>query len=886
MRPGRQPPDSLRLPPHNNHLFLTSDDDLPTPPYRAEASTSNLHAQHHPDFPSPAYVSRSNVNLNQMDEKKNDSRENTWEEKKVHYDTPSPYGHFRNDSSDMMGGHSRTASVAGTDDSDDESDYDWSGEEDLVDEEQKFEERMGVAKKKKGWGPKRIITLLFSSLIGSTFLAGVMVTPGILIHFYWYKPNPTEQRLYIKQNVQAWTFWAAANLLISWYLALLVDLVPVVFTMIVSAAWGHVSEVIKSRVELFESVKNTIKPLLYAGCGWASWVIIFESIYKLYDSDVGDRSRAPYLDRVSQVVSFFFFLTLVLCIQKMLSHMIAFSFHQTVFKERIEQVQIALSAIEKLRDYRPKHRKTGSRTPIFGHTPFSEKPHFDWSTKDTGSDADGEGEGSVSKGKKKDKGKHKRKDSKALASLASPVSESSDPYQSIGPSPLASRPMTPSNLGNGESSPHRYPPSRGGSPEHDADATIKHAAKAIKSTLLHDARNIKGKDKDLSSMVWDVNSTTEAKRLARSIFTRYRDRHRSYLIPADFYPAFHGDQDAAQAAFRVFDKDNNGDLSRPEIKTTLVKMYKERRFLSRSMRDASVALKSLDHILLFFAFVILFFISLSVFGVEVGDSLTSVYSLGIAASFIFKNAASQAFDAIMFLFVTHPYDTGDRVFIDDEVLVVKKMTLFATVFTRSDGTETYYFNSQLFNKFITNVRRSGKQFENLTMQVAWKTPTWKIDKLEELMNQWLSTESNRWFEPSTSIMFQKIEFQRYLELTMGIGHNSNWQDWGLRWQRKTVFHAAVNYYCRQLGIGLYNTPMPICYVNANGNVVPQSPGQDNAPLEGPSRPDLPELDTTDFPDLHKPALGFIPPAESRAHLLRARKSRSRKAGMRGMGADG
>ena len=102
----------------------------------------------------------------------------------------------------------------------------------------------------------------------------------------------------------------------------------------------------------------------------------------------------------------------------------------------------------------------------------------------------------------------------------------------------------------------------------------------------------------------------------------------------------------------MFDKDGNGDISRSEIKSTLVKVYKERRFLSRSMRDVGVALKTLNHILLFFAFAILFFISLSVFGVQVGDSLTSVYTIGIAASFIFKNAASSAFDAVMFLFVT------------------------------------------------------------------------------------------------------------------------------------------------------------------------------------------------------------------------------------------
>jgi small-conductance mechanosensitive channel len=89
-----------------------------------------------------------------------------------------------------------------------------------------------------------------------------------------------------------------------------------------------------------------------------------------------------------------------------------------------------------------------------------------------------------------------------------------------------------------------------------------------------------------------------------------------------------------------------------EIKSAILQVYKERRFLSRSMKDVGEALKTLHRIILFFGGVILFFISLSVFGVDIGNSLTSVYSIGIAASFIFKNSASSAFDAIMFLFVT------------------------------------------------------------------------------------------------------------------------------------------------------------------------------------------------------------------------------------------
>ena len=140
------------------------------------------------------------------------------------------------------------------------------------------------------------------------------------------------------------------------------------------------------------------------------------------------------------------------------------------------------------------------------------------------------------------------------------------------------------------------------------------------------------------------------------------------------------------------------------------------------MRDVGQALRSLNKVLLLFAFIIIFFISLSVFGVNYTSSLTSFFTVGIAASFIFKSTCQRVFDSIMFLFVTHPFDTGDRCFIDTENLVVKKMGLLATVFTRADGSETYYFNSQLFTKFITNARRSDKTGQMCTLFIAWKTP--------------------------------------------------------------------------------------------------------------------------------------------------------------------
>ena len=61
------------------------------------------------------------------------------------------------------------------------------------------------------------------------------------------------------------------------------------------------------------------------------------------------------------------------------------------------------------------------------------------------------------------------------------------------------------------------------------------------------------------------------------------------------------------------------------------------------------------------------------------------------------------------------------------------------------------------------------------MQVSWRTPLEKLDQLEKCMNNWLQTEENRWFQPTTSVTLQHIEYQRFLEITIGIPCNSNWQ---------------------------------------------------------------------------------------------------------------
>ena len=84
----------------------------------------------------------------------------------------------------------------------------------------------------------------------------------------------------------------------SWGLAMVIDLVPVLVRYFISASWGHVSEHLKNRLEAYDAVKNTVKPLFYAASGWVSWNIIFGNIYQLYNPGDPDKSRALYTKRV------------------------------------------------------------------------------------------------------------------------------------------------------------------------------------------------------------------------------------------------------------------------------------------------------------------------------------------------------------------------------------------------------------------------------------------------------------------------------------------------------------------------------------------------------------------------------------------------------------
>ena len=62
--------------------------------------------------------------------------------------------------------------------------------------------------------------------------------------------------------------------------------------------------------------------------------------------------------------------------------------------------------------------------------------------------------------------------------------------------------------------------------------------------------------------------------------------------------------------------------------------------------------------------------------------------------------------SIIFLFIKHPYDVGDRVTIGDKTYTVKEMRLLSTIFLDSNACQVQAPNTWMNTQLIHNIRRS------------------------------------------------------------------------------------------------------------------------------------------------------------------------------------
>ncbi|KAH9718259.1 hypothetical protein KPL71_022152 [Citrus sinensis] len=161
----------------------------------------------------------------------------------------------------------------------------------------------------------------------------------------------------------------------------------------------------------------------------------------------------------------------------------------------------------------------------------------------------------------------------------------------------------------------------------------------------------------------EIKSESEAKNLADKIIKKL-ETPQSEFIGEQKLKEFLDDEQHVKKMLKLFRAVKSGKINKADFKKWVIKVYNDRKTLKRSLNDAKTAIEELNRILSGIVVVVIIIVWLLVMGLLTYKVIAVITSQLLLLAFMFGNTARTCFEAIIFVFVTHPFDVGDRCFID------------------------------------------------------------------------------------------------------------------------------------------------------------------------------------------------------------------------------
>ncbi|KAM6541891.1 hypothetical protein CsatB_006338 [Cannabis sativa] len=180
----------------------------------------------------------------------------------------------------------------------------------------------------------------------------------------------------------------------------------------------------------------------------------------------------------------------------------------------------------------------------------------------------------------------------------------------------------------------------------------------------------------------------------------------------------------------------------------------------------------------------------------------------LAAAFMFKDTCKTIFEALVFIFVMHPFDVGDRCVIDGIPLLVEEMNILNTVFLKLNNEKVYYPNAVLSTKPISNYYRSSDMGDTVEFSIDFNTPVEKIALLREKIKKYLEENPQTW-HPIHRVVVLEIENVNKLKMALYPNHTINFQEYGERNRRRSELVMELKRIFEEIHIKYYLLPQTV-----------------------------------------------------------------------------
>ncbi|KAH0990663.1 hypothetical protein GBA52_002146 [Prunus armeniaca] len=305
----------------------------------------------------------------------------------------------------------------------------------------------------------------------------------------------------------------------------------------------------------------------------------------------------------------------------------------------------------------------------------------------------------------------------------------------------------------------------------------------------------------------EIKTECQAKDAAKKIFLKVAKPGSSYIYLEDLMPFMHKDE--ALKTIHLFGAANESDrISKSALRDWVVSAFRERRALALSLNDTKTAVDELHNILNIIVAVIIVIIWLIILGIPVTHFLLLISSQLLLVVFIFGNTCKTVFEAIIFLFVMHPFDVGDRCEVEGVQMVVEEMNILTTVFLKFDHQKIIYPNSILATKPIANYHRSPDMGDAVDFCVHISTPLEKLAIMKERIQGYIESRSDHWYTAPMLIM-RDVEDLNKLKISVWPTHKMNHQDMLGRWTRRSLLIEAMIQVFRELDIEYRLLPLDV-----------------------------------------------------------------------------
>ncbi|XP_047152365.1 mechanosensitive ion channel protein 6-like [Vigna umbellata] len=253
-------------------------------------------------------------------------------------------------------------------------------------------------------------------------------------------------------------------------------------------------------------------------------------------------------------------------------------------------------------------------------------------------------------------------------------------------------------------------------------------------------------------------------------------------------------------------------ISMSSLREWMVNAFRERRALALSLKDTKTAVDDLHNMLNMIVGIVILIVWLAILGTPILHFLVFMGSQLLLAVFVFGNSCRTVFEAIIFLFVMHPFDVGDRCEVDGIQMVVEEMNILTTVFLKCDNQKVTYPNSVLATKPISNYQRSPDMGDAVDFCIHVSTPLDKVATMKTRIIEYIERKNEHWHAAPMVIM-KDVEELNKVNMSVWLTHKMNYQDIKERWNRRAELIEEMIKVLKELDIEYRLLPFDVNLTN-------------------------------------------------------------------------